>query len=311
LTEQQQHLSVLLEESVHALVVDPNGIYVDGTFGRGGHSRGILARLGSGGRLIAIDRDPEAVAAGRALAQADRRFSMLSGRFGSIADLLAQVGVHGNLSGLLLDLGVSSPQLDTAARGFSFSAEGPLDLRMDPREGESAAQWLARASEAEIVEVLRDFGEERFARRIARNIVALRGQSPLLTTTQLAALVAHSVPTREPGKHPATRTFQALRIRINEELSEIQDCLRQSCDLLAQTGRLVVISFHSLEDRIVKRFMRAESLGPLLPKGLPVTAKESRGRLRILGKPVRPSVLEIESNPRARSAIMRVAERLA
>jgi 16S rRNA (cytosine1402-N4)-methyltransferase len=205
---------------------------------------------------------------------------------------------------------VSSPQLDTAERGFSFSSDGPLDLRMDPREGHSAAQWLAQATEAEIAEVLRDFGEERFARRIARHIVAVRCESPLLTTTQLAGLVARSVPTREPGKHPATRTFQALRIRINEELSEIQECLRQSCDLLAQAGRLVVISFHSLEDRIVKRFMRAEALGPVLPKGLPVTAAESRGRLRILGKPVRPSATEIDANPRARSAIMRVAERL-
>ncbi|QVL46822.1 MAG: 16S rRNA (cytosine(1402)-N(4))-methyltransferase RsmH [Thiocapsa sp.] len=308
---EQQHLPVLLEESVHALVVDPNGIYVDGTFGRGGHSRAVLERLGETGRLIAIDRDPEAVSAGRELASTDRRFTMVSGRFGSIAELLAHIGVQGNLCGLLLDFGVSSPQLDTAERGFSFSSEGPLDLRMDPTRGESAAQWLSRASEAEIVKVLFDFGEERFAKRIARNVVAQRSESPLTTTTQLAALVARSVPTREPGKHPATRTFQALRIRINDELDEIQDCLRQSCDLLAHSGRLVVISFHSLEDRIVKRFMRTEARGPVLPKGLPVTAEESLGRLRILGKPVRPSPAEVASNPRARSAIMRVAERLA
>ncbi len=294
---------------MQALIMDSNGTYVDGTFGRGGHSRAILARLGAGGRLIAIDRDPDAVAAGRALEQSDQRFSMLSGRFGSIGDLLAQIGVRGGLAGLLLDLGVSSPQLDAAERGFSFLAEGPLDLRMDPREGESAAQWLSHASEAQITQVLFDFGEERFARRIARNLVAQRSASPVLTTTQLAALVARSVPTREPGKHPATRTFQALRIRINEELIEVEECLRQSCDLLAQAGRLVVISFHSLEDRIVKRFMRRESLGPVLPKGLPVTAEDSRGRLRILGKPVRPSALEVASNPRARSAIMRIAER--
>jgi 16S rRNA (cytosine1402-N4)-methyltransferase len=307
---EHQHLPVLLEESVHALVVDPNGIYVDGTFGRGGHSRALLARLGEAGRLIAIDRDPEAVAAGRELERADRRFSMLSGRFGSIRELLAHIGVEGNLCGLLLDLGVSSPQLDSAERGFSFSAEGPLDLRMNPEQGESAAHWLARASEVEIVQVLRDLGEERFAKRIARNIVAVRGETPLTTTTQLAALVARSVPTREPGKHPATRTFQALRIRINNELDELRECLRQSCDLLGRTGRLVVISFHSLEDRIVKRFMRAEALGPVLPKGLPVTAQESRGRLRILGKPVRPSDAEVALNPRARSAVMRIAERL-
>ncbi|RKT43476.1 16S rRNA (cytosine(1402)-N(4))-methyltransferase RsmH [Thiocapsa rosea] len=308
---EQQHLPVLLEESVHALVVDPNGIYVDGTFGRGGHSRAVLARLGGAGRLIAIDRDPEAVSAGHALARIDGRFTMVAGRFGSITELLAHIGVQGNLCGLLLDFGVSSPQLDTAERGFSFSSEGPLDLRMDPTRGESGAQWLAHASEAEIVKVLFDFGEERFAKRIARNIVAQRSESPLTTTTQLAALVARSVPTREPGKHPATRTFQALRIRINDELDEIQDCLRQSCDLLAHAGRLVVISFHSLEDRIVKRFMRTQSRGPVLPKGLPVTAEESLGRLRILGKPVRPSPDEVASNPRARSAIMRVAERLS
>lgn len=296
---------------MHALVVDPNGIYVDGTFGRGGHSRAVLERLGEAGRLIAIDRDPEAVSAGCELARADRRFTIVGGRFGSITELLAHIGVQGNLCGMLLDFGVSSPQLDTAERGFSFSSEGPLDLRMDPTRGESAAQWLAQAPQAEIVQVLFDFGEERFAKRIARNIVAQRSEGPLTTTTQLAALIARSVPTREPGKHPATRTFQALRIRINDELEEIQDCLRQSCDILAHAGRLVVISFHSLEDRIVKRFMRTESRGPVLPKGLPVTAEESRGRLRILGKPVRPSPAEVASNPRARSAIMRVAERLA
>jgi len=306
----QQHLPVLLEESVHALVADPNGIYVDGTFGRGGHSRAILARLSDTGRLIAFDRDPEAVSAGHILAEADRRFSILQGRFGSIGSLLGQTHVLGPLSGILLDLGVSSPQLDAPGRGFSFSSEGPLDLRMDPGQGESAAQWLARAGEAEIARVLRDYGEERFARRIARDIVARRIHEPLTITTQLAALVARSVPTREPGKHPATRTFQALRIQVNDELKEIEQCLAQICDLLAVAGRLVVISFHSLEDRIVKRFMRAEALGPVLPKGLPVTAAESQGRLRVLGKPVRPSQAELEVNPRARSAIMRVAERL-
>ncbi|MCG6896621.1 MAG: 16S rRNA (cytosine(1402)-N(4))-methyltransferase RsmH [Thiocapsa sp.] len=307
---EQEHRPVLLEESVRALVVDSNGTYVDATFGRGGHSRAILTRLSDAGRLIAIDRDPEAVAAGRAFAAADRRFCAVRGRFGEITDLLAQVGVRGGLSGILLDLGVSSPQLDTAGRGFSFAVEGPLDLRMDPEQGESAAQWLAHASEDEIATILRDYGEERFARRIARSIVSARCKEPLATTTQLAGVVARSVPTREPGKHPATRTFQALRIRINEELDEIQRCLRQSCDLLATTGRLVVISFHSLEDRIVKRFMRRESDGLALPKGLPVTSAELHGRLRVLGKPLRPSAAEIQANPRARSAVLRVAERL-
>jgi 16S rRNA (cytosine1402-N4)-methyltransferase len=307
---EQRHQPVLLEESVHALVLDPNGTYVDGTFGRGGHARAILARIAGGGRVIGIDRDPEAVAVGRALAQQDPRFSMLAGRFGVLGELLARAGIDVKLSGLLFDLGVSSPQLDTAARGFSFSADGPLDLRMDPTTGPSAAAWLARASEAEIVQVLTEFGEERFAKRIARAIVVQRLTSPLVTTRQLAALVERVVPTREPGKHPATRTFQALRIRINDELSEVQDGLRQSCDLLAWAGRLVVISFHSLEDRIVKRFMRAESHGPTLPKGLPVTADATAGRLRVIGKPVRPAPAEIAANPRARSAIMRVAERL-
>jgi 16S rRNA (cytosine1402-N4)-methyltransferase len=304
------HQPVLLEESVHALVVDPNGLYVDGTFGRGGHSRALLARLGEAGRLIGMDRDPEAVSVGRALAARDRRFTMIAGRFGSLGERLASVGVRGGLSGLLLDLGVSSPQLDTPGRGFSFMADGPLDLRMDPTTGDSAAVWLARATEAEIVQVLSELGEERFARRIARAIVAQRVTSPLVTTRQLASLIERVVPTREVGKHPATRTFQALRIRINEELDEIQACLRQSCDLLAHAGRLVVISFHSLEDRIVKRFMRAESRGPVYPKGLPVTADATAGRMRIVGQPLRPSTDEIASNPRARSAIMRVAERL-
>jgi 16S rRNA (cytosine1402-N4)-methyltransferase len=291
-------------------MVDPNGLYVDGTFGRGGHSRALLARLGEAGRLIGLDRDPEAVAHGRALAERDRRFTMIAGRFGSLGERLASAGVDGGLSGLLLDLGVSSPQLDTPQRGFSFLADGPLDLRMDPTAGDSAAVWLARATEVEIVQVLSELGEERFAKRIARAIVAQRAMSPLVTTRQLASLIERVVPTREVGKHPATRTFQALRIRINDELEEIQACLRQSCDLLARAGRLVVISFHSLEDRIVKRFMRAESRGPVFPKGLPVTADATTGRMRIVGPPVRPSADEIAANPRARSAIMRVAERL-
>lgn len=293
---------------MRALVVDPNGLYVDGTFGRGGHSRAILSRFADGGRLIGIDRDPEAVVVGCGLMAKDPRFTMLQGRFGAIGELLASVGVLGRLSGILLDLGVSSPQLDTAERGFSFHADGPLDLRMDPTRGESAATWLARAKEAEIARVIQDYGEERFARRIARAIV--NAPAPLTRTTELAELVARAVPTREPGKHPATRTFQALRIQINDELGEIERCLSQTCDLLARAGRLVVISFHSLEDRLVKRFMRDESRGPVLPKGLPVRACETAGRLRVLGKPIRPGEAELALNPRARSAIMRLAERL-
>ena len=294
-----------------ALVVDPDGLYLDGTFGRGGHSRAILACLGAAGRLIALDRDPDAVAAARSLADSDPRFSILRGRFGALGEILGQAGAHCHLSGILLDLGVSSPQLDSAHRGFSFGAEGPLDMRMDPSTGKSAAQWLADAEQSEIVAVLRDLGEERFARRISRAIVERRDSGELVTTSQLADLVARAVPTREPGKHPATRTFQALRIQVNDELNEIHQCLDQVSNLLSVAGRLVVISFHSLEDRIVKRFIRQEARGPVFPKGVPVQATETHGRLRPIGKPVRPSPEELTSNPRARSAIMRVAERLA
>jgi len=304
------HLPVLLEESVSALVWNPDGVYIDCTFGRGGHSRAVLERLGHAGRLIGIDRDPEAVAEGELLAARDSRFSIHHGRFSSIGEIARQAGVAGRLSGILLDLGVSSPQLDSPGRGFSFGADGPLDMRMDPERGLSAADWLAKADESEIASVLYELGEERFSRRIARAIVAARAETPILSTSQLADLVARSVRTREPGKHPATRTFQALRIRVNEELDEVRLCLDQVCDLLAVAGHLVVISFHSLEDRIVKRFIRDESRGPQLPKGLPVQAVETRGRLCALGKQVRSSDEEVAANPRARSAVMRIAERL-
>lgn len=294
-----------------ALVVHPDGIYVDGTFGRGGHSRAILARLGQAGRLIGLDRDPDAVAVARALAREDPRFSTCQGSFGAIGALLGTLGVSRRVDGILLDLGVSSPQLDRAERGFSFAANGPLDMRMDPGSGLSAAQWLAGAERSEIERVLRDFGDERFAKRIARAVVEARAETPITTTAQLAELVARAVPTREPGKHPATRTFQALRIQVNDELGELRGCLNQVCDLLGDAGRLVVISFHSLEDRIVKRFIRDEAQGPKIPKGVPVQASETRGRLRAMGKPLRPSADEVLGNPRSRSAVMRVAERLA
>jgi 16S rRNA (cytosine1402-N4)-methyltransferase len=305
------HRPVLLEESVQALALDPSGTYVDGTFGRGGHARAILARLGPAGRLVGIDRDPDAFAEARALAGADPRFIAVQARFGDLTQALARAGVQHPVQGILLDLGVSSPQLDTPARGFGFTSDGPLDMRMDPASGEPAHLWLARADRDDIVRVLREYGEERFAGRIARAILEARAAAPLNTTRQLAELVARAVPKREPGKHPATRTFQALRIQVNDELGEIVRCLDQVCDLLAAAGRLVAISFHSLEDRIVKRFMRRESRGPELPKGVPVTADFTRGRLRILAKPVRPSPEEVAANPRSRSAILRVAERLA
>lgn len=304
------HLSVLLEESVQALAVEPSGTYIDGTFGRGGHARAILARLGPTGRLLGIDRDPEAIATARALEESDARFRAVQAPFSDIANAAAGAGVLGTVQGILLDLGVSSPQLDTPGRGFSFTADGPLDMRMDPNRGESAAAWLARADQGEIARVLRDLGEERFAGRIARAVVSARTDAPIDSTLRLAGIVARAVPTREPGKHPATRSFQALRILVNDELGEIERCLDQVCGLLACAGRLVVISFHSLEDRIVKRFMRREALGPTLPKRVPVRASEVRGRLRIVGKPIRPSQAEVQANPRARSAVLRVAERL-
>ncbi|WP_425482753.1 16S rRNA (cytosine(1402)-N(4))-methyltransferase RsmH [Caldichromatium japonicum] len=304
------HQSVLLEEAVSALVLQANGIYVDGTFGRGGHSRAILSRLDAAGRLLGLDRDPEAVTAGELLAASDRRFTIRQGSFAELNRLLDQSGLTGPVHGLLLDLGVSSPQLDQPERGFSFMTDGPLDMRMDPHQDESAADWLARATQDEIVQVLRNFGEERFAGRIARAIVTARARESLRTTRQLADLVARTVPTREPGKHPATRTFQALRIQVNRELDALSRCLDQIVERLAVGGRLVVISFHSLEDRLVKHFIRREAQGPRLPKWAAVQGPMVGGRLRPVGKAVRPSVQEVTGNPRARSAIMRVAERL-
>lgn len=293
-----------------ALAIKPDGIYLDGTFGRGGHARAILARLGPDGRLLGIDRDPDAVDAGHELERQDGRFSMSHATLSEIAMVVDRHGMTGHLDGILLDLGVSSPQLDDAGRGFSFLGDGPLDMRMDPRAGESVAEWLADASEAEIVRVLRDYGEERFARRIARAILAARLDDPLLTTGCLARLVDAAVPIKERGKHPATRTFQALRIHVNRELGELEDCLAQVDELLATGGRLVVISFHSLEDRIVKRFIRDQSRGEIVPRGVPVTTDQMNRRFRACGKPARPSSAEVAGNVRARSAIMRVAERL-
>jgi 16S rRNA (cytosine1402-N4)-methyltransferase len=304
------HTPVLLEESLEALVIDPNGIYLDGTFGRGGHARPLLARLGVGGRLLALDCDPQAVAVGEALARQDPRLIMEHAPFSRLEEVARRLGVFGRVKGLLLDLGVSSPQLDEPSRGFSFSADGPLDMRMDSSNGQTAAEWLALASEGEIARVLRDYGEERFAGRIARAIVRARAEAPIVTTRTLARIVASANPRWEPGKHPATRTFQGLRIHINRELEELRACLACVCGLLSDGGRLVVISFHSLEDRIVKRFIRQEARGERFPRHLPVTTAETNPRLRPVGKPVRPSSAEVAANPRARSALMRVAERM-
>lgn len=301
------HTAVLRDEAVDALRVRPDGCYVDGTFGRGGHSRAILARLGTAGRLYALDRDPQAIAAGRALD--DARLTLIHSTFSRLQERLNGFGVTA-VDGVLLDLGVSSPQLDSAERGFSFRFDGPLDMRMDPSVGESAAQFLARASEREIGEVIRDYGEERFAKQIARAIVAARARGPLRTTRELAALVAAAVRTREPHQDPATRTFQALRLRVNQELEELSLVLPRTVELLAPGGRLVVISFHSLEDRLVKHFIRGEARPGAIPDRLPLRAAEMpRPRLVAVGKPVRASAQEVAVNPRARSAVLRVAER--
>ncbi len=296
---------------MQALGVTADGVYIDATFGRGGHTRAILARLGPAGRLLAADRDPDAVAFGAGLAAAEPRLTLRRAAFRELPGWVEQAGLRGRISGLLADLGVSSPQLDRPERGFSFSADGPLDMRMDPDAGPSAADWLATAEERDIVRVLKDYGEERFAKRVARAICTRRGTLPITTTRELAQLCEGAVPTRERGKHPATRTFQALRIQINGELDELRALLAGAIDMLAVGGRLVVISFHSLEDRIVKRFIRDESRGAALPKGLPVTDDQVQRRLKPIGGAVRPALDEVGANPRARSAVLRAAERLA
>jgi 16S rRNA (cytosine1402-N4)-methyltransferase len=302
------HVSVLLKEAVEALAVKPDGSYVDATFGRGGHSREILRCLGPQGRLLALDRDPAAVAAAGEIA--DTRFTITHAAFSELAGALDGCGMA-RLDGVLLDLGVSSPQLDDAERGMSFRFDAPLDMRMDTTRGETAADFLARADEREIEEVIRDYGEERFAHAIAKALVAARREHRISGTRQLAALVAEAVRTREPGQHPATRSFQALRIFVNRELEELSLVLPQCVDRLAPGGRLVVISFHSLEDRIVKRFMRDEATPRQPPKGVPVRAADLPPvRLRLVGRAQRPSPAEVAANPRARSAVMRVAERV-
>ena len=299
------HIPVLTDEAIDALAIDPEGTYLDGTFGRGGHSREILARLGPRGRLIALDRDPDAGEAARSIT--DPRFSFFRMKFSGLGALLEAERVNG----MLFDLGVSSPQLEDAARGFSFRLDAPLDMRMDPSAGATAAEWLAAAEEQQIREVIRDYGEERFAKQIAAAIVAARARGPLLRTRELADLVAGAVRTREPGQDPATRTFQALRIHLNRELEEVSLMLPQATAHLAAGGRLAVIAFHSLEDRIVKRFMQSLAR-PEVPRGLPLRASEMpQPALKLVGRAVRASAQETRRNPRARSAILRVAERTA
>ncbi|TAJ82853.1 MAG: 16S rRNA (cytosine(1402)-N(4))-methyltransferase RsmH [Gallionellaceae bacterium] len=300
------HATVLLDEAVEALQVKPDGVYVDCTFGRGGHSRLILEKLDAQGRLIALDKDPLAIKSAQAIS--DARFQIVHSGFEHLSEVLRELGA-GKVDGVLLDLGVSSPQLDDAQRGFSFRFDAPLDMRMDTSRGETAAQWLATVDEGLLAEVIGGYGEERFARKIARALVASRKETPILTTRQLSEIVAQNVRSREPGKNPATRTFQAIRIYINRELEELENVLPQCADSLKVGGRMAVISFHSLEDRLVKRFMRDMAQGDKLPRNLPIRAAEiPPGKIRLVGKAIHASGQELELNPRARSAVLRVAE---
>lgn len=312
MSENYKHTTVLLDEAVNGLNIRSNGTYIDGTFGRGGHSRLILSQLGPEGRLLAIDRDPQAIEAAKAIN--DPRFAIVHGPFSELAHYVRERGLTGRIDGILLDLGVSSPQLDDPERGFSFMRDGPLDMRMDPSRGLSAAEWLLKADAEDIAWVLKTFGEERFAKRIARAIVERNREQPMTRTKELAGLIASATPVRDKHKHPATRSFQAIRIYINSELEEIERALEGGLEVLAPEGRFSVISFHSLEDRIVKRFMRQHSRGPQVPAGLPLTEEQLRARggrqLKALGKMMPPEE-EVADNPRARSSVLRFAQRTA
>ena len=310
--ENFKHTTVLLDEAVNGLNIREDGIYIDGTFGRGGHSRLILSQLGENGQLLAIDRDPQAIAAAAEIQ--DPRFSIVHGPFSALAEYVEARGLTGKIDGVLLDLGVSSPQLDDAERGFSFMRDGPLDMRMDPTRGQSAAEWLMKADEADIAFVIKTYGEEKFGKRIARAIVERNREQPMTRTKELATVIAAAMPVKDKFKHPATRTFQAIRIWINSELEEIDTALKGAMSVLAPGGRLSVISFHSLEDRLVKRFMRDQSRGPQVPAGIPMTESQLKalgGReLKTLGKLI-PGEAEVSENPRARSSVLRIAERTA
>ena len=311
MSDSPKHITVLLHEAVDGLAIKPNGIYIDGTFGRGGHSRLILSKLGEQGRLIAIDRDPRAIAEANTIA--DPRFQIVHSTFSSIPDICDELNLVGKIDGILLDLGVSSPQLDEAERGFSFMRDGPLDMRMDTTKGLSAMEWLAQVSVDDLAWVLKEFGEERFAKRIAQAVVSYNksASEKISRTLQLAQIIADAVPFKDKYKHPATRSFQAIRIYINSELDELEKALNSALTVLAPEGRLSIISFHSLEDRMVKQFMRKQSKGEAVPKGLPILESELNKNipLKTVGKAIMPSEAEIDANPRSRSAVLRVAEK--
>ncbi|QGX62743.1 16S rRNA (cytosine(1402)-N(4))-methyltransferase RsmH [Alteromonas mediterranea] len=306
-----KHISVLLDECIEALAIKPSGIYIDATFGRGGHSAHILDALGEKGRLIAFDRDPQAIKAAERFAD-DKRFSIIHSPFGDMAEEIEALGLTGKIDGVLMDLGVSSPQLDDAERGFSFLRDGPLDMRMDTSRGQSAADWLANAEEQDITQVIKEFGEEKFGKRIAHAIVNTRQETPITRTAQLAKIIDEAVPVKDKFKHPATRAFQGIRIYINAELEQLRVGLKAATQVLAKEGRLAVISFHSLEDRLVKRFIKDQSKGKVVPHNLPITQAEIDADkvLKALGKAIKPSEQEIANNVRSRSSVLRVAEKL-
>lgn len=304
------HTSVLLQECLDGLAIKPDGIYIDATFGRGGHSGEILAQLGPQGRLIAFDRDPQAIEAAKRFAD-DNRFQIVHSAFGDMAQVISEMGLSGKIDGILMDLGVSSPQLDDAERGFSFLRDGPLDMRMDTSRGMSAAEWLSTADEQDIAQVIKEFGEEKFGKRIAHAVVQFRQQQPLTRTSQLVKIIDEAVPVKDKFKHPATRPFQGIRIYINAELDQLRVGLKAATSILRQGGRLAVISFHSLEDRLVKRFMKEQSKGKSLPPGLPVTQAQIDADkvLDLVGKAIKPGDEELKHNVRSRSAVLRVAQR--
>lgn len=312
MTNSFRHITVLLDEAVEALAVRADGCYLDGTFGRGGHSRLILEQLGADGHLLGFDKDPLAIATGQALAAEDGRFVIVQRSFAELGDELQVRGLAGKVSGVLLDLGVSSPQLDDPERGFSFMHDGPLDMRMDPSRGVSAAEWIASASEEDIARAFKEYGEERFAKRMARAVVLRRAEQPFTRTADLAQVLTVANPAWEKGKNPATRAFQGLRIQINNELGDLEHGLEAAMDALEIGGRLSVISFHSLEDRIVKQFMRRHVKGEAdnLPRDLPVRLAPFVPRLKLIGKPQYAGDAELKANPRSRSAVLRVAEKL-